>query len=257
VTQALNAVLPSDYVATLEVRCVISHFAHAVVPDVAVLESRSVTLSRSTGGTIVLDRPQSVALPSASAASVAFDTPLVLRVEEMEEEQSFINIMHIRNGKFRDAELVTAIEILSPTNKNTRDDGYKKYRHKQEQVLSSQANLLEIDLLRAWTHTVAIPKTALPPDRIRHYIICLHCGTRPHEYSVWLNSLRDSLPHVEVPLAQGDPSIALDLQALLNLSYDAGAFDRQIDYRQEPDPSLQDDDALWADTLLREQGLRS
>jgi len=257
ISDALNAVLPSDYVATLEVRYVISHFAHAVLPDVAVLESRSFSLPRSTGGTIVLDRPQSVAAPSSSAASAAFDAPLVLRVEELEEEQSFINIMHIRNGKFRDAELVTSIEILSLTNKNTRDDGYKKYRHKQEQVLSSQANLLEIDLLRAGAHTAAVPQAALPTDCIWHYIICLHRGTRPHEYSVWLNSLRDPLPCVEVPLAQGDPSVALDLQTVLNLSYDVGAFDRQMDYTQEADPSLQGDDALWADALLRAQGLRA
>jgi hypothetical protein len=59
-----------------------------------------------------------------------------------------------------------------------------------------------------------------------------------------------------IPLAEGDPSVVLDLQAVFNLSYDAGAYDRLVDYAQEADPPLQGDDALWADALLRERGLR-
>ncbi len=253
-TQALNAVLPPDYVAAVESRCVISHFSRIAEPDVAVLESRPVSMPRSMGSVSVLDRPQTI---EPYPVSASFDLPLVLNLELLEERQAFINIMRVGSGKFRDAEVVTSIEILSPTNKNTRDDGYEKYRSKQEQVLSSRANLLEIDLLRAGTYTVAVPRAALPSDRAWDYIMCLHRGSRPSEYAVWLNSLRDVLPRVEVPLAEGDPSVALDLQAVVNLSYDAGAYDRQIDYTQEADPPLAGDDMLWADALLRERGLRS
>ncbi len=252
-TQALNAVLPPDYVAAVESRCVISHFSRIAEPDVAVLESRPVSIPRSTGSVSVLDRPQTI---EAFAASASFDLLLVVNLELLEERQAFINIMRVGSGKFRDAELVTSIEILSPTNKNTRGDGYEKYRGKQEQVLSSQADLLEIDLLRAGTYTAAVPCAALPSDRAWDYVVCLHRESRPSEYAVWLNSLRDILPHVEVPLAHDDPSVVLDLQAVVNLSYDAGAYDRQIDYAQEADPPLHGDSAVWADALLRERGLR-
>ncbi len=100
------------------------------------------------------------------------------------------------------------------------------------------------------------PRAILPADSVWNYIVCLHRGARPFEYAVWLNALRNRLPRVEVPLAEGDPSVILDLQAVLNLSYDAGAYDRQILYTEEADPPLTGDDALWADALLRERGLR-
>lgn len=43
-------------------------------------------------------------------------------------------------------QLVTAIEVLSPTNK--RGDGYKEYLAKRRRILLSSAHLMEIDLLR-------------------------------------------------------------------------------------------------------------
>ncbi len=251
--QALNAVLPPDYVASTEVRCLISRSPHEIAPDVVLRESWPVASPRSAGGVAVLDPPEAVLPPAMDA----FDTPLVLRLEPLEERQAFINIVRIVRGKFRDAEVITTIEVLSPTNKNTRDDGYETYRRKQQTVLSSRANLLEIDLLRAGTHSVAVPEAALPKERAWLYLVCLHRGSRPFEYAVWLNALSAPLPRVQVPLAAGDPPVVLDLQAVLNLSYDAGAYDRQIDYAQEADPPLQGDDALWADALLRERSLRS
>ena len=252
ISDALNAVLPPEYVASPETRCVISHSGRVVEPDIVVREQIPATLPRSTGDTAVLDRPATAAIPTPDAS----DAPLVVVVDTWKERQVYVNIVRVGKGKFRDAEVVTTIEILSPTNKNTRDEGYKAYRSKQEQVLSSRASLLEIDLLRAGTYAVAVPHEALPTDRTWHYIACLHRGWRPAEYAVWLNSLREPLPRVEVPLAEGDPSVVLDLQAVFNLSYDAGAYDRLVDYAQEPDPPLQSDDALWVDALLRERGLR-
>ena len=252
IIQALNAVLPPEYVASTEVRCVISYSGRVIEPDAAIREQIPVTLPRSTGGTAVLDRPKTAAIQTPDA----FDMPLIVVVDTWQERQAYVNIVRVGKGKFRDAEVVTTIEILSPTNKNTRDEGYKAYRSKQEQVLSSRASLLEIDLLRAGTYAVAVPHESLPADRVWHYIACLHRGWRPAEYAIWLRSLREPLPRVEVPLAEGDPSVVLDLQAVFNLAYDAGAYDRLVDYTQEPGPPLQGDDALWADALLRERGLR-
>jgi hypothetical protein len=252
ISDALNAVLPPEYVASTEVRCVIAHSARVIEPDVAVREQISVALPRCTGGTAILDLPKTATI----VAPDSFDLPLVVTVDTWEERQAFVNIVRVGKGKFRDAEVVTTIEILSPTSKNTWDDGYKAYRSKQEQVLSSRASLLEIDLRRTGTYAIAVPQAVLPIDRVWHYIACLHRGSRPPEYAVWLNSLHEPLPRVEVPLAEGDPSVVLDLQAVFNLSYDAGAYDRLVDYAQEADPPLQGDDALWADALLRERGLR-
>jgi hypothetical protein len=52
------------------------------------------------------------------------------------------------------------------------------------------------------------------------------------------------------------PDVTLDLQAVLMRSYDDGAYSRRIDYRLEPVPPLAPADAVWANSLLTEHGLR-
>ena len=161
----------------------------------------------------ILDRPKIAAISTPDA----FDAPLVVLVNTWQERQVYVNIVRVGKGKFRRYEVVTTIEILSPTNKNTRDEGYKAYTKQAGagivQSCQSAGNRLAA---RAGTYAIAIPYEALPADRAWRYIACLHRGWRPAEYAVWLNSLRGPLPRVEVPLAEGDPSVVLDLQAVLN-----------------------------------------
>ena len=45
-------------------------------------------------------------------------------------------------------EVVTVIEVLSPSNKRPGSDGRKEYLEKRNQVLMSTAHLIELDLLR-------------------------------------------------------------------------------------------------------------
>ena len=53
--------------------------------------------------------------------------------------------------------LVTAIEILSPSNKKPGDNGRTSYLQKQGEFRLANVNLIEIDLLRGGIHTTAIP----------------------------------------------------------------------------------------------------
>jgi hypothetical protein len=66
--------------------------------------------------------------------------------------------VEIRDAASR--ELVTAIEILSPTNK--RADGLEEYLSKRRHVLLSQAHLVEIDLLRKGRR---VPMIGQLPDK--------------------------------------------------------------------------------------------
>ena len=59
------------------------------------------------------------------------------------------------------------------------------------------------------------------------------------------------------PLAGGDPDVVLNLQAVFNRCYDEGAYVRRIDYRRDPVPPLQAEDAAWADGVLRDRQLGS
>jgi hypothetical protein len=52
------------------------------------------------------------------------------------------------------------------------------------------------------------------------------------------------------------PDVLLDLQAVYNQAYDAGPYQRRIDYRSAPSMPLEEADAEWTDTLLRAKGFR-
>lgn len=243
--EAIRAVLPETYIAKVETRCLIERTDATIPikPDIAVVAPPSAGVSPASLRVAVLER------------TAQSDPPLHLRVYPldypMEERQAYLNILD-RRGR----QVVTAVEILSPTNKNTRDAGRAAYVVKQREILASSASLLEIDLLRGGTHTVAVPLSILPADSPRDYLTCLHRGNQSYEYEVWPTRLQDPLPRVAIPLGGDDPDIVFDLQALLTETYEANRYDLDLDYTSGPTPPLKPDDAIWADTLLRERGLR-
>ena len=59
-----------------------------------------------------------------------------------------------------------------------------------------------------------------------------------------------------MPLLPEDSEIILDLQSILNQVYDQGRYDLIIDYQQKIIPALSETDAVWAENILKKQGLR-
>ncbi len=164
-----------------------------------------------------------------------------------------INIVNIKDRQ----RVVTTVELLNPTNKAQNTEGWRLYKQKQEEVLASRTHLIEIDLLRQGEHTVAVPREPLLREGHWDYIICLHRGGQSVTFQVWLNTVREQLPRIAVPLDAPDPDAILDLQMVLDRYYDAGGYAREIDYSREPIPPFRGEDAEWADELLRQHGLRS
>src|SRR5207249_632712 len=78
----------------------------------------------------------------------------------------------------RDHQLVTLIEIVSPPNKRSGKDR-RSYLKKQREVLSSEANLVEIDLLRAGKRLYASAdieaSLKLVPKRV-DYVVAISRG---------------------------------------------------------------------------------
>ena len=68
--------------------------------------------------------------------------------------------------------------------------------------------------------------------------------------------IHEPLLCILVPLAGDDPDVLLDLQVAVQRTYIEGPYLRAIDYTISPDPPLDDDDAIWADAVLRAAGLR-
>jgi hypothetical protein len=139
-------------------------------------------------------------------------------------------------------ELVTVIELLSPTNKHIGPD-HEQYLGKRTEILRSRTHLVEIDLLRGG---VRMPPEELPT--------CDYCALvsrveeRPRA-GVWPWRFRDPLPVVPIPLRGNDPDARLDLKAAIDQVYDGGGYEDYI-YSGLPEPQLAPDDAAWAAQFL-------
>jgi Protein of unknown function (DUF4058) len=200
--------------------------ATAIYPDVGVTNIRS--MAQTAQG------PMVAAAPLELATIIPTPVPHVT--------------IEIRDTANR--QLVTAIEILSPTNK--RGDGREEYLAKRGRMLLSTAHLLEIDLLRLGQR---VPMQN-PLPRAAYFIFLSRVERRPIT-EVWPINLTEALPVVPVPLLPSDKDEVLDLQQAFTTTYDVLGYDLALDYTQPPEIPLPPEDAVWAETLLRTAGLRS
>lgn len=153
------------------------------------------------------------------------------------ERESYIEIRDRYTQK-----LVTAIEVLSPANKRPGPDR-ESYIAKRDRLLHSDANFVEIDLLRGWER---MPAESIPP--CDYCVLVSRVEERPHA-GVWPIFLRDRLPVIPVPLTPSHPDAVLDLQDLLHQVYDRGAYADYL-YSRSPYPPLSPSDVEWAKQLL-------
>ncbi len=248
ITDVLDAVMPPGYAASIGERCRVVQTGRGIYPDVYVSQEKPPVVPER-GGTAVAERVTSGTSLSADVALIVERLPVMPR-------QTYIDIRDARQGE----RVVTTIEVLSPVNK-TRGEGQTLYLAKQEEILGSRTHLIEIDLLRAGQPTIAARPLALAEADIQagayDYITCLHRGGQGERYEVWPSTVRQRLPRIAVPLSEGDADMVLDLQVVLDQCYERGRFEQKTDYAHFPVPPLADADAAWADTLLRERGLRT
>jgi len=146
-----------------------------------------------------------------------------------------------------DRELVTAIEVLSPTNK--RGEGYQEYLDKRRRLLYSTVHLMEIDLLRKGRRVPM--QQPLPPAP---YFVFLSRAEKRPILEVWPIQLDMPLPVVSVPLLADDPDETLDLQLALNTIYDALNYDLSVDYTQPPEVPLEGEEVAWVAEQLQAAG---
>jgi hypothetical protein len=144
--------------------------------------------------------------------------------------------LEIRDRQGRD--LVTVIELLSPSNKRPGDDR-EKYLAKRRELLRSPAHLVEIDLLRGWA---PMPGEGRPEC---DYSVMVSRAEKRLAADFWPIRLRDRLPVIPIPLRPDDTAARVDLQDVLHRTYDGPGYENFI-YSGEPEPSLSANDADWA-----------
>jgi hypothetical protein len=244
VRAALNRVLPPDYAANSGERVYVLPPGRSIYPDAIVIEQPAARQTRRAPG----GRRR-----AGAGAGVVSEPPWVVVAEPVRLRESFVEILSLKEGR----RVVTVIEVLSPANKAAGAEGFELYREKQSQVLASRTHLMEIDLLRGGAHTVAPPREKLAERGRWDYLVSLHRSDQRWTFQVWPIALRDRLPCIPVPLAQGDADVELDLQAVFDQVYDEGAYSRLVEYASDPPSPLSSEDAAWADALLSEKKLRA
>lgn len=231
--EAINAGLPSGYVARARNKVWIDDELRRE-PDV------------STFGP---DRH-----PADQSGGVATLTGLVAigrdRVSDPIEEP-YLEILSPKGKR-----LVTAIEVISLTNKQAGDKGRKTYQDKQQEYQLAEVNLVEIDLLRGGPHVSAVSllrlkRLAGPFD----YHISVMVPSSSELYFAAPIKLSDRLPAFGIPLDPGVPAVVVDLQPLLNRAYDTGRYGDEVRYNLPCNPPLTPEQQAWAEGILRAKGV--
>ncbi|OWK38896.1 hypothetical protein FRUB_01279 [Fimbriiglobus ruber] len=170
----------------------------------------------------------------------------VIFENNLERRESWIEVLAVDTR-----DVVSVIEILSPSNKVKGAAGRESFLQKRREILSSNTHWIEIDLLRTGERQ---PFDEHIPDH-EYVASVVPAGQRPTGLA-WPIRLTQRLPVVGIPLRKPDADAPLDLQAALTLAYDRAAYDMTVDYTRPPKVPLSPDLAAWADQLLREKGLR-
>jgi len=211
---------------------------HLYIPDVRVYERPGPPPAAETRA------PTATALETLEDA----EEPLVVSRVVEPPTQREIRILDMREG----GRLVTAIELLSETNKTT---GRVDYRRKQQEILEGGANLVEIDLLRAGHWVLAVAHRWVRKSHRGPYRICVVRAAKAYDAEMYRASYARPLPNIRIPLRPDDKDAVLRLQPLIAQAYANGQYG-DIDYRQEPNPPLLDEERAWVDELLKTAGKR-
>jgi hypothetical protein len=225
----MNDRLPRNYTARIEEEVVI------VEPEVRGKEIRpDVAVAR--------DPLRTSGAPSATAVAVDLEPVTLSNVLVLDPRtQPYIRIVRLP-----DHELVTVLELLSPTNKGSEGRGF--YLDKRQRLMNSPASLVELDLLRAGKRFEGFTRPLPPGD---YYAFVSRADRRP-DTDVYSWNVRRKLPTIPVPLRAPDRDVLLDLGAAFAVAYERGRYGPMIDYAAAPPPPpFAPDDAQWVAQTAR------
>ncbi len=243
-SESLQACLPAPYFAVINQRLWVEPSARYIEPDTDVLYG-DWTVGES-----------SVAWETAERTRTR---PLVFEMTDDEHREPYVQIRtRLAEGGER---VVTAIEVLSLSNKTPGQRSRELYLEKQAEILGSQVHLVEIDLLRGGQHTTPVSwerlsRKAGPFD----YHVSVHRFDQQGRFFIYPRRLPDPLPVIGIPLLPGDDQVSLDLQAVLNRCYETGPYRRRVVYESNRIvPPLTPEQTEWLerDILTKLDGIDS
>jgi hypothetical protein len=232
IRHALKPLLKPRYVAVIEDRLYVVEAERPIRPDVSIMRSSAPA------------RP-----PGTGTAMLEPDAPAVFVLERETIREPTIHILEPTVGN----RLVTAIEVLSPTNK-TAGPGRTSYLQKREEFWENGANLVEIDLLHEGPNTVRVSTeklAILPPWR--YLVAVTRC--EPPRQEVYAFPLQNRLPRVAIPLSEA-PDVVLDLPVPFAQSWEDGPYPDALFYGSPPPGKWTAEEIAWCEERLSEGGFR-
>lgn len=224
--KALNALLPEGYAASADVH------VWSVDPDAET--------------SVVLGKPDvPVSKENAADGGVAMhvrhvSAPAMLRLRPRRRRSR----RYLRIHEIQSRQVVTAVELLSPSNKSPGPDR-NAYLAKREEYLATGTNLVEIDLLRGGRR----PPLGDDPPETPYYVLVCRAWEYP-QVGCWPIALRDPLPDVPVPLAEDIPDVLFSLRHCADDCYDGGRYATSLKYGRSLSPLLREPDLSWARELV-------
>jgi hypothetical protein len=226
--EAIADALPPQYEAAIGERVyLVEHDPDSrqlVFPDVSLTQDESTPPARPAG-------------PAGRTATLEPVTIPLMMLEGPRE--AYIEILYQP-----DRSLVTALELLSPTNKE--GDGRGDYLTKRKALLHQKVHLGELDLLRRGQR----PRLERPVPPGDCYYLLSRAEQRP-DCQVYFWSLRQPLPSLPVPLRDPDPDLLIDLQAVFTTAFDRGRFGRRLNYQGPVPAHLGPKEKTWVESLLK------
>lgn len=220
--EQLQSRLPTNYYAR------INELVMMITPDLPPPKGASPDV-------LVVRSPARGSGAAAAVADLDLEPETLINLEYLDpHKEAFIEVVRLPGQ-----EVVTVIELFSPTNKS--GDGRSFYLEKRHHLLHQSVNLVEIDLIRAGKR----PQLSGPIRRGHYHALISRADRRP-ACEVYSWTVRQPLPKLPIPLRAPDADSQIDLQAALRTAYDRGHYERMICYSDVPPrPIFDDEHVQW------------
>lgn len=188
---------------------------------------------------VAISDPERWKQGESPAWSPGDDSAMLVHLIDPEASDETDRWVEIRSAG--DDRLVTAIEVVSPSNKTV--EGRPVFDQKIRDFLQGGANVVEIDLVRGGRLREFRNASGEGPDTACHIFVMT-----PAERGlarVYPCPLREPIPAFSVPLRSGDPTVTLALQPLIDRCYRLGRY-WTLDREQHHPPALSEADLSWA-----------
>ena len=239
IRSALNPQLPDRYHISLQQRTEVAP-PLGPAPDLALIIPDA----------LVTDEPAPSPLdatPEATATATAVAAPpeeaTAVRVRMPRE----VRVTWLRVESMPERDVVTIVEVLSPTNK-APGTGRLQYLRKREAISAGYVNLVEIDLLRRGQ---PMPLETPPPASDYRILVCRsleHPSALLYPFTV-----QQAIPKFTLPLLPEDEELEVDLGAIINAMHHTVRYGQVARYHEPPpEPAFSPEVAEWVGERVAE-----